>query len=74
MVNIGIKEYQNQNLSHGKKNTQIDLGLDFSLYPKIKKKFNKTHQRKLLYIGNDYSYNNIKNLNYLRKISKSIGK
>jgi len=57
-----------------KKITQIDLGLDVSLYPKIKKKFNKINQRKFLYIGNDYSYNNYaKNLTYLKKISQSIG-
>ena len=54
--------------------TQIDLGLDVTLYPNIKKKFNKIHKRKLLYIGNDYSFNNYaKNLNYLKKISKFIG-
>ncbi len=57
-----------------KKITQIDLGLDVTLYPNIKKKFNKINKRKFLYIGNDYSFNNYaKNLNYLRKISQFIG-
>lgn len=57
-----------------KKITQIDLGLDVKLYPKIKKKFNKINERKFLYIGNDYSYNNYaKNLIYLKKISQLIG-
>ena len=56
-----------------KKITQIDLGLDVTLYPNIKKKFNKINKRKFLYIGNDYSFNNYaKNLNYLRKISQFI--
>jgi len=57
-----------------KKITQIDLGLDVLLYPKIKKKFNKINQRKFLYIGNDYPFNNYaKNLTYLKKISQSVG-
>tara|TARA_B100001175_G_C19514158_1_gene646082 strand:- start:5341 stop:6459 length:1119 start_codon:yes stop_codon:yes gene_type:complete len=57
-----------------KKITQIDLGLDVKLYPKIKKKFNKINERKFLYIGNDYSYNNYaKNLIYLKKITQLIG-
>jgi len=57
-----------------KKITQIDLGLDIKLYPKIKKKFNKINERKFLFIGNDYSYNNYaKNLTYLKNISQLIG-
>ena len=57
-----------------KKITQIDLGLDVKLYPKTKKKFNKINERKFLYVGNDYSYNNYaKNLTYLKKISQLIG-
>ena len=57
-----------------KKISQIDLGLHRSEYPFIKKKFNKIGERKFLYIGNDYSYNNFaKNLNYLKMLSKQIG-
>lgn len=54
-----------------KKIDQIDLGLYRSQYPFIKKKFNKINERKFLFIGNDYSYNNFaKNLNYLKLISE----
>ncbi len=53
-----------------KKIVQIDLGLHRSKYPFIKKKFNKVGERKFLYIGNDYSYNNFaKNLDYLNLIA-----
>lgn len=52
-----------------KKMVQIDLGIDKRTYPFIKVKFNKPNNRRFIYIGNDYSYNNFaKNLNYLRKI------
>ena len=57
-----------------KKITQIDLGIDRKNYPFIKKKFNKPGNRKFIYIGNDYAYNNFaKNTSYLNKISKNIG-
>ena len=57
-----------------KKMIQIDLGLDIFKYPKIKKEFNKINERKFLYIGNDYAYNNYaKNLPYLKEISKLVG-
>ena len=47
----------------------IDLGLDTKVYPFVKKKFNKKKNRKIIYIGNDYSYNNFaKNLKYLKDI------
>ena len=56
-----------------KKISQIDLALHRSEYPFIKKKFNKIGDRKFLYIGNDYSYNNFaKNLKYLNILSKKI--
>ncbi len=58
-----------------KKMIQIDLGIDKKTYPFIKQKFNKINKRKIIYIGNDYSYNNFaKNLNYLKKIIDSSGK
>ena len=57
-----------------KKIIQIDLGLDINQYPFIKKKFNKKGNRKFLYIGNDYSFNNFaKNLDYLKNISNNYG-
>ncbi len=53
---------------------QLDLALDRKEYPFLKKKINKKFNRKIIYIGNDYSYNNFaKNLKYLRKIIKEIG-
>ena len=53
-----------------KKIVQIDLGLHRSKYPFIIKKFNEVGERKFLYIGNDYSYNNFaKNLDYLNLIA-----
>ena len=53
---------------------QQNLGINQKLYPFIKKKFNKKGERKFLYIGNDYAYNNFaKNLPYLKKISESLG-
>ena len=53
---------------------QIDLGLHFEKYPFLKKNFNKKKERKFIYIGNDYSYNNFaKNLKYLKKISHKVG-
>ena len=52
-----------------KKMVHIDLGLDTKVYPFVKKKFNKKKNRKIIYIGNDYSYNNFaKNLKYLKDI------
>lgn len=57
-----------------KKMIQLDLGLHISQYPFIKNYFNKTNDRKFLYIGNDYAYNNFsKNLSYLKEISNIIG-
>ena len=57
-----------------KKITQIDLGLDINQYPFVKEKFNNIGERKFLYIGNDYSYNNYaKNLNYLEDIVNKVG-
>ena len=48
---------------------QLDLGINQKDYPFIKSKFGKNFKRKLIYIGNDYSYNNFaKNLHYLKKI------
>ena len=52
-----------------KKMIQLDLGINQKDYPFIKSKFGKNFKRKLIYIGNDYSYNNFaKNLHYLKKI------
>ena len=54
---------------------QIDLCINSNLYPFIKDKFNKKGERKFLYIGNDYSYNNYaKNTDYLEEISKKFEK
>ena len=53
---------------------QQNLGISQKTYPFIKKKFNKIGERKFLYIGNDYAFNNFaKNLPYLKKISESLG-
>ncbi len=53
---------------------QLDLGLDRKEYPFLKKKINKRFNRKFIYIGNDYSYNNYaKNINYLKSIIKKVG-
>ena len=48
---------------------RLDLAIDLNHYPLIKKKFNKKNNRKFIYIGNDYRFNNYaKNLEYLKKI------
>ena len=49
------------------------MGIDKKNYPFIKKKFNKPGNRKFIYLGNDYAYNNYaKNTIYLDKISKIL--
>lgn len=53
---------------------QLDLGLDRKEYPFFKKNINKKFNRKFIYIGNDYSYNNFaKNTNYLKNIINKMG-
>lgn len=48
---------------------QVNMGIERNHYPKLKYNFNKIKNRKFLYIGNDYEFNNFaKNLNYLDKI------
>ena len=53
-----------------KKFHKLILGFTLQSIRRLKK-FNKPGKRKILYIGNDYSYNNFaKNLNYLELLSK----
>jgi hypothetical protein len=52
------------------KAVRLDLGINTKDYPFIKKEFNKKKERKFLYIGNDYAYNNYaKNVSFLEKLA-----
>ena len=61
--------------SHWKsKMFHLDLSIDTNLFPYIKKNFNKKNNRKFLYIGNDYAFNNFaKNFSYLKEIINNFG-
>jgi glycosyltransferase involved in cell wall biosynthesis len=53
---------------------RVDMGINRTHYPFIKKNFNPPGKRKFLYIGNDYEFNNYaKNLKYLNDIIENYG-
>lgn len=58
-----------------KKMHRVDMAIDTNHYPPLKKKINKLKERKFLYIGNDYKFNNYsKNTNFFQNIISSYPK
>lgn len=48
---------------------RLDMAIDTLHFPRVKNQFNKIGERKFLYIGNDYRFNNFsKNIQFLEKI------
>ena len=51
----------------------VNCGINRNSYKFLKKKFNEIGKRKILFIGNDYQYNNYaKNIQFLHSISKKF--